>query len=135
MFRLNKGMTVDEFKNIFWFEYAHRMMGRFIGAFVALPGLYFIARGYVNPSIRNRIMFLIGMVGCQGLLGWYMVKSGLDHSIIENREVPRVSQYRLAAHLACAFVINMGSLGLVRVKGFLGSRSIALYRLEPPYIG
>jgi heme a synthase len=100
-------MTVDEFKNIYWYEYSHRMMGRLIGAFVAVPGLFFIIRRSVSPPVRNRILFLMGMVGCQGLLGWYMVKSGLDDKIIENREVPRVSQYRLAAHLACAFVIYM----------------------------
>lgn len=62
---LNQNMTVDEFKQIFWFEYGHRMLGRFIGAFFALPGLYFIARGYVTPSVRNRILVISGLIGFQ----------------------------------------------------------------------
>lgn len=102
---LNKGMSLEEFKNIYWYEYSHRMLGRVIGAFVLIPGVYFIARGYVTRSIRNRVLTIASLVGGQGLLGWYMVKSGLDHQLIENNQVPRVSQYRLAAHLSMAFVI------------------------------
>eukprot|EP00158_Paraphelidium_tribonemae_P002575 Partr_v1_DN25487_c0_g1_i1_m53774 putative Cytochrome C oxidase assembly protein len=108
---LNKGMTVDEFKNIFWLEYSHRMMGRVIGLFFAIPGLFFIASGRVKSSdAKKRILAITAMIGCQGLLGWYMVKSGLDDKLIEDRQVPRVSQYRLAAHLGSAFVIYLATL-------------------------
>lgn len=98
-------MTLDEFKSIYWFEYGHRMLGRFIGAFVLIPGSYFLMRGYVTPNIRNRMFLITALIGWQGLLGWYMVKSGLDDKIIEDKQVPRVSQYRLAAHLGSAFII------------------------------
>jgi heme A synthase len=58
-------MTLEEFKSIYWYEYGHRMLGRFIGAFVLLPGLYFIARRHVTPTVRNRILGITGLIGCQ----------------------------------------------------------------------
>jgi cytochrome c oxidase assembly protein subunit 15 len=71
-------MSLDEFKNIFWFEYLHRMMGRFIGEFWVIPGIYFIARGHVSPSIRNRILLVSAMIGSQVILDSfsYSVLSG-----------------------------------------------------------
>jgi cytochrome c oxidase assembly protein subunit 15 len=83
--KLNRDMTLDGFKSIFWFEYSHRMLGRLIGRMIR-PGL----------TPRLVVMFLLG--GLQGLLGWYMVKSGL----VSN---PHVSQYRLTAHLLSAILI------------------------------
>jgi cytochrome c oxidase assembly protein subunit 15 len=96
--KLNRDMTLDGFKSIFWFEYSHRMLGRLIGLVFLLPFLYFLLRKMIRPGLTPRlvVMFLLG--GFQGLLGWYMVKSGL----VSN---PHVSQYRLTAHLLSAILI------------------------------
>jgi cytochrome c oxidase assembly protein subunit 15 len=95
---VNKGMSLAEFKGIFWFEYAHRLLGRFIGIVFLLPFLYFLMRRRIEASLvpKLAVMFVLG--GLQGLLGWYMVKSGLVDD-------PHVSQYRLAAHLGFAVII------------------------------
>lgn len=97
---VNRGMSLAEFKNIFWWEYAHRVLGRFIGLAYLLPFLFFLAKGYVRPELRLRLWGLFVLGGCQGALGWYMVKSGLV-------DQPDVSHYRLAAHLSLALVIFM----------------------------
>ena len=95
---INAHMDVGDFKGIFWLEYLHRVLGRMIGLAFLLPFIYFLARGHIalRESPRYLLMFVLG--GLQGLLGWYMVKSGLV-------DVPRVSAYRLTAHLALAFVV------------------------------
>lgn len=95
---VNRGMTLDEFKGIFWWEYFHRLLGRAIGVVFLVPYLAFllarrIPRGYAIPLFG---IFVLG--GLQGALGWFMVKSGLVAD-------PRVSQFRLTAHLGMAFVI------------------------------
>lgn len=98
-FRLvNPDMDVQGFKGIFWLEYVHRLLGRLIGLAFAVPFLWFVWKGYISKREwpKYALMFLLG--GLQGLLGWYMVKSGL----VDN---PRVSQYRLAAHLTAAIAI------------------------------
>jgi cytochrome c oxidase assembly protein subunit 15 len=103
-FRLvNSGMTIDGFKSIFWWEYAHRLLGRGIGLVFLLPLLYFIARKTIKRPLAWRLagIFLLG--GLQGAMGWYMVKSGL----VDN---PRVSQLRLAAHLGLALLIYAAML-------------------------
>ncbi len=94
----NLHMSLDEFKSIFWFEYAHRLLGRFIGILFLFPFLYFLVKGWLNRPLTLKLagMFLLG--GLQGLMGWYMVKSGLV-------DIPRVSQYRLTAHLSLAIII------------------------------
>jgi cytochrome c oxidase assembly protein subunit 15 len=96
--KINAHMGVDDFKGIFWLEYLHRLLGRTMGIAFLLPFLYFLARGDIalRQSGKYWVMFVLG--GLQGLLGWYMVKSGLA-------DVPRVSQYRLTAHLSLAFVV------------------------------
>ncbi len=96
--KINLGMSLAEFKAIFWFEYAHRLLGRLIGAAFAMPFLYFVARRRLRGRMVAKLVaiFLIG--GLQGLLGWYMVKSGLI-------ERPDVSPYRLTAHLGLAVVV------------------------------
>lgn len=96
--KVNRGMSLDDFKSIFMFEYLHRVLGRLIGVLFALPLLYFAWRGAVRPGLMPRLWLLFFLGGCQGLLGWYMVKSGL----VDN---PRVSQYRLTAHLGLAVAI------------------------------
>ncbi|KAG2182412.1 hypothetical protein INT43_007342 [Umbelopsis isabellina] len=103
---LNRHMTIDEFKNIFYWEWSHRMLGRFIGTAFILPGLYFASRGYMTKKVAKQCFGITAMLGFQGFMGWYMVKSGLSQALMkEPGAVPRVSQYRLTAHLATAFVI------------------------------
>ena len=94
----NYGMNLEEFKGIFWFEYAHRVLGRMIGLIFFLPLVYFIATRRVGRDLVPRLLGMFVLGGLQGLMGWYMVKSGLVQD-------PHVSQYRLTAHLGLAFVI------------------------------
>lgn len=96
--KVNSHMDVHAFKGIFWLEYLHRLLGRTIGIVFLLPFLLFVARGAIalREWPRYLLMFLLG--GLQGVLGWYMVKSGL----VDN---PHVSQYRLTAHLLAAILI------------------------------
>jgi len=96
--KVNRGMNLAEFKSIFLFEYLHRLLGRLIGVLFLLPLLYFGWRGYLRQGLTPKLVVLFLLGGCQGLLGWYMVKSGL----VDN---PRVSQYRLTAHLGLAVAI------------------------------
>ncbi|KAF9273572.1 Cytochrome c oxidase assembly protein cox15 [Linnemannia elongata] len=107
---LNHGMTLEEFKRIFYYEWSHRMLGRAIGAAFILPGLYFASRGMLSKAIARRSWIIGGLIGFQGALGWYMVKSGLDEQLMSTPgATPRVSQYRLAAHLGSAFLIYTGA--------------------------
>lgn len=94
----NFGMTLDGFKSIFWFEYGHRLLGRSIGIIFLLPFLYFLFRGKIEKSLTPKLITMFVLGGLQGLMGWYMVKSGLINE-------PHVSQYRLTAHLGLAIVI------------------------------
>ena len=96
--KVNSHMGVDAFKGIFWLEFLHRLLGRTIGIVFLLPGIFFFAKGYIKVSEwpKYLLMFILG--GMQGVLGWYMVKSGLV-------DMPHVSQYRLTAHLVAAFII------------------------------
>jgi heme a synthase len=96
--KINAHMDVGDFKGIYWLEYLHRLLGRVIGIAFLAPFLYFLWRGYIQKRELPKygLMFVLG--GLQGLLGWYMVKSGL----VDN---PRVSQYRLTSHLVAAIAI------------------------------
>lgn len=98
-------MTLKEFKFIWMMEYGHRMWGRAIGAFYAIPALYFWSKGYFSKSMKIRVLAFGGLIGAQGLMGWYMVKSGLEDRFHGENDIPRVSQYRLASHLSFAFVL------------------------------
>jgi heme a synthase len=95
---VNRGMTLDQFKGIFWWEYAHRLLGRLIGLVFLVPLAWFALRGRIPRSLLPRLVAIFLLGGLQGALGWYMVQSGLV-------EDPRVSQYRLAAHLGLAAAI------------------------------
>ncbi len=95
---VNKGMTLKAFKQIFWVEYLHRVLGRIIGVLFALPLLYFFLTRRIGKGLALRLFGIFVLGGLQGLLGWYMVRSGL-HS------VPAVSPYRLTAHLGLAVVL------------------------------
>ncbi|KAG9341054.1 hypothetical protein JZ751_019808 [Albula glossodonta] len=106
---LNHDMTLTEFKFIFYMEWGHRMWGRLVGLAYILPTVYFWKKGYFNRSMKGRVLGLCGFVCFQGLLGWYMVKSGLEEKP-ESYDIPRVSQYRLAAHLGSALLLYCASL-------------------------
>ena len=96
--KINLGMSLAAFKGIFWFEYAHRVLGRLIGIAFALPFLYFLLRRRLEPGLTPKLVLMLVLGGLQGLLGWYMVMSGLV-------DRPDVSQYRLTAHLGFAVVV------------------------------
>ncbi|XP_027939116.1 cytochrome c oxidase assembly protein COX15 [Vigna unguiculata] len=105
--RVNRGMKIEEFKFIYWMEYAHRMWGRALGVMFALPYSYFLHKGYITLRLGLRLSALFGLGAGQGLIGWWMVKSGLEEPPSEYSQ-PRVSPYRLAAHLTSAFAIYCG---------------------------
>lgn len=105
VYRKNAKMTLEEFKFIYMMEYFHRMWGRAIGAFFLIPAAYFWKKGYFCPKTKKMVTALGVLIGLQGLMGWYMVKSGLEDRFNDPNDVPRVSQYRLASHLAAAFVL------------------------------
>ncbi len=94
----NSAMTLSEFKTIFWWEWAHRLMGRLIGAAFLLPFLWFLVKGWIGPGLRWRLWTIFGLGALQGAVGWWMVASGLTERV-------EVSQYRLATHLILACVI------------------------------
>ncbi|XP_067909261.1 cytochrome c oxidase assembly protein COX15 homolog [Heterodontus francisci] len=106
---LNHDMTLNEFKFIWHMEYSHRMWGRAVGLVYILPAIYFWRKGWFSRSLKLRVAGLCGFVCFQGLLGWYMVKSGLEEKK-DSHDIPRVSQYRLAAHLGSALVLYCASL-------------------------
>jgi cytochrome c oxidase assembly protein subunit 15 len=86
-------------------EYTHRMLGRLIGLAFVLPAAYFVSRRKVSPRFAMGLAGVGGLIGFQGFLGWWMVKSGLAGELEAQDGVPRVSQYRLAAHLGTAFAV------------------------------
>ncbi|NWW43603.1 COX15 protein, partial [Pedionomus torquatus] len=106
---LNHDMTLTEFKFIWYMEYSHRMWGRVVGLAYILPAAYFWRKGWLNRPMKGCVLALCGLVCFQGLLGWYMVKSGLEEKP-DSYDIPRVSQYRLAAHLGSALVLYSASL-------------------------
>ena len=100
---LNNGMSLDAFKTIYWWEWAHRLLGRLIGVAFLLPFLFFLWRGFVPASLRPRLWFIFGLGALQGAVGWWMVASGLAGRV-------EVSQYRLATHLLLACLIYVAMI-------------------------
>ncbi len=98
---VNKGMSLDDFKVIFWWEWGHRQLGRLIGVAFALPLLGFWVAGMVPRRMKPLLLGLLALGGLQGAIGWWMVASGLVDRV-------DVSQYRLAVHLTMAFLILAG---------------------------
>lgn len=96
--QVNKGMSVDEFKSIFWWEYFHRLLGRLIGLVFFMPFVYFLWKKQIDRPLGIKLAGIFVLGGLQGFMGWYMVMSGLVND-------PHVSQYRLTAHLGLAFII------------------------------
>jgi cytochrome c oxidase assembly protein subunit 15 len=101
---LNSHMDLEDFKQIYWMEWGHRLWGRVVGITFLLPTIYFVARKQVSKPMAWRLGGICGLIGMQGVIGWWMVKSGLKDELLETGNQPRVSQYRLATHLGTAFV-------------------------------
>src|SRR5215813_3504212 len=104
---MNAGMTLAEFRTIFWWEWSHRLLGRLIGVAYLLPFLYFLWRGGLSADLKRRLWLIFGLGALQGAVGWWMVASGLTART-------EVSQYRLAAHLILALVIFSAIVWTVR---------------------
>lgn len=96
--KLNQGMSLEEFKGIFYWEYGHRLLGRTIGLVFFIPFVIFWVRKKLDKPLLKKLGFAFVIGGLQGLMGWYMVMSGLV-------DMPRVSHYRLAAHLSLALFL------------------------------
>src|SRR5271169_4676448 len=105
--QLNAGMSLDEFKTIFWWEWSHRLLGRAIGVAYLLPFLWFLWRGVLGADLRRRLWVIFGLGALQGTVGWWMVASGLSQRV-------EVSQYRLATHLVLALLIFAGIVWTLR---------------------
>ena len=112
----NINMTLSEFKYIFWWEYGHRVLGRLIGIIFIIPFIYFALKKYFSNEELYSYSFLLFLGGAQGIIGWWMVKSGLDVN-------PYVSHLRLAVHLIIAQII----LSLIAYL-FLKRHDIGIYK-------
>ncbi|MBJ3762864.1 COX15/CtaA family protein [Maribius pontilimi] len=111
----NKGMTLSEFKTIYWWEWGHRQLGRVIGLVWAVGFVGFLVARKIPPGWTGRLIGIGALGGLQGAIGWWMVSSGLDGTMLD------VASYRLATHLGLAFVI----LGLIAWWVFTLGRSEA----------
>ena len=105
--QINKGMTIEAFKTIFWWEWAHRLIARSIGFVFAVPLAFFWLTGRIEKKMRWPLAGLLALGGFQGFIGWWMVSSGLADRV-------SVSQYRLATHLTIACLIFTGTMWLMR---------------------
>ena len=118
--RVNAGMSLAEFKSIFWWEWGHRLLGRLLGVVFAAPLAWFWWRGAIRGRLRGQLVGLLALGGLQGAIGWHMVQSGLVDRV-------SVSQYRLALHLTMAIVI-FGALVWIALS--LGARERRPIRLD-----
>eukprot|EP00116_Pleurobrachia_bachei_P001447 sb/3461709/ len=127
----HSGMTLEQFKFIWYMEWGHRHLGRVIGLCLVLPTAGLLTRPWVTPALKKRLVGFSALVVCQGLLGWYMVQSGLEDKP-ESTDIPRVSQYRLASHLGSAFILylSMFKTSLDILLPAQGGGSPALSRLR-----
>jgi cytochrome c oxidase assembly protein subunit 15 len=123
--QINKGMSLDDFKTIFWWEWVHRLLGRLIGFVFLLPFLWFLWRGAIEPGMRVGLATIFALGAFQGAVGWWMVSSGLT-------DRTRVAHERLAFHLTLACVIyaavvwTASRIGPVRTgRGVTGSVAAA----------
>ncbi len=95
---INNQFSLQEFKSIYWWEFIHRMLGRTIGVVFLIPFFYFLIKKKFDRPFLKKMFVLLLLGALQGVLGWFMVKSGLQKE-------PHVSHYRLAAHLISAFTV------------------------------
>jgi cytochrome c oxidase assembly protein subunit 15 len=105
--QINKGMSLDEFKTIFWWEWAHRLLARGVGLVMALPLAFFWLSGRLEGHLKPKLLGLLALGGFQGFIGWWMVASGLSERV-------SVSQYRLAIHLTLACIIFSAVMWVAR---------------------
>lgn len=105
--QINEGMSLAQFKNIYWWEWAHRFLGRVIGIVFALPLFFLWVTGRLENMLKPRLLILLVLGGLQGFIGWWMVSSGLVDRV-------DVSQYRLATHLTLACFIFAYALWIAR---------------------
>ncbi|KAF2097789.1 cytochrome oxidase assembly [Rhizodiscina lignyota] len=126
--QLNSNMDLAAFKQIYWMEWTHRVWGRVVGITFLLPTIYFIARRRVSAPVAASLVGISGLIGLQGFIGWWMVKSGLKDDLFAKGEVPRVSQYRLTIHLGAAFVVYCSmlytGLSILRERRFLSMPTV-----------
>lgn len=138
--QMNSDMTVEQFKGIFWWEWAHRLIARGIGVIFALPLLYFWITGRVERRLRWPLVGILALGGFQGAIGWWMVSSGLSVRT-------DVSQYRLATHLIMACLIFASCMWIMRglaphsddapptPKAHIWAGVIAVFALFQIYLG
>jgi cytochrome c oxidase assembly protein subunit 15 len=115
---INKGMTVEEFKTIFWWEWAHRLLARSIGVIFAVPLAFFWLTGRLERRLKWPLVGILALGGLQGAIGWWMVASGLTHRV-------DVSQYRLAVHLTVACLILAAVVWVWRALSVHSGRMMA----------
>ncbi|KAI1175197.1 cytochrome c oxidase assembly protein COX15 [Nemania sp. FL0916] len=131
---LNSHMDLAEFKKIYYMEWTHRLWGRVIGLSFVIPTAYFIARRRVSVPMACTLAGISGLIGFQGFIGWWMVKSGLKDDLFAPGSHPRVSQYRLTAHLATAFVcyswMLLAGLSVLRNRRLLANPANAMKLVE-----
>ena len=108
--QMNAGMSLGDFKTIFWWEWSHRLLGRVIGVAYLLPFLWLLSRGGLGSELKRRLWGIFGLGALQGAIGWWMVASGLSERV-------EVSQYRLATHLVLALLIFAGIVWTLRRLG------------------
>ncbi|MBW9053166.1 COX15/CtaA family protein [Rhizobium mesosinicum] len=138
--QLNSDMTVDQFKNIFWWEWAHRLIARGIGVIFALPLIFFWVTGRIEKRLRWPLAGILALGGLQGFIGWWMVSSGLSART-------DVSQYRLATHLVMACLIFASCMWIMRglsphsddpaptKNSYRWAAAIAIFSLFQIYLG
>ena len=122
---LNSSMTIEEFKNIYWWEYIHRLLGRVVGLIYLIPLLYFTFKKMIKKNSLISFYLILFLIFFQGYIGWYMVKSGLT-------ERTDVSHYRLSIHLTVAFVIFI--LLLWNFLKIQNQNNLKVYRSLPMYL-
>jgi len=105
--QINKGMSLAEFKTIFWWEWAHRLLARGVGLVMAVPLAFFWLTGRLEGHLKPKLLGLLALGGLQGFVGWWMVTSGLTERV-------DVSQYRLATHLTLACIIFAAVMWVAR---------------------
>jgi cytochrome c oxidase assembly protein subunit 15 len=105
--QINQDMTIDSFKSIFWWEWAHRLLARGVGFVFALPLIFFWATRRIERGLAPKLVGILALGGLQGAIGWWMVASGLVERV-------SVSQYRLAIHLTIASLIFMATMVVAR---------------------
>ncbi|KAI2636781.1 putative cytochrome c oxidase assembly protein [Xylaria nigripes] len=131
---LNSHMDLAEFKKIYYMEWTHRLWGRVIGLSFVIPTAYFIARRRVSVRMAWSLVGISGLIGFQGFIGWWMVRSGLKDDLFAPGSHPRVSQYRLAAHLATAFVcyswMLLAGLSVLKTRRLLAKPADAMKLIE-----